>query len=81
MKDQANLLLGYLQTYKTITSAEAFSELGISRLSARIFDLREEGYDISLSMKSGRNRYGKTVSYGVYRLEATPDESGQLRLL
>lgn len=81
MNDQTRLLLGYLETYKTITSAEAFNELGISRLSARIFDLREEGYDISLSMKSGRNRYGKTVSYGVYRLEAAPDESGQLRFL
>lgn len=81
MNDQTDLLLGYLKANKTITAAEAMSVLGIGRLSARIFDLRAEGYDISMQLKSSRNRYGKAISYGEYRLEAAPDETGQLRFL
>ncbi len=81
MNDQTDLLLGYLKANKTITAAEAMNVLGIGRLSARIFDLRAEGYDISMQLKSGRNRYGKAISYGEYRLEAAPDETGQLHFL
>lgn len=81
MNDQTDLLLGYLKTNKTITAAEAMNVLGIGRLSARIFDLRAEGYDISLTIKTGTNRFGKPVHYGEYRLEAAPNGEGQLCLL
>lgn len=81
MTDQGKLLLGYLQTHGSITAMQALNDLGIMRLSARIYDLRADGYDISLEMKSGQNRFGKNISYGVYRLEADVDESGQLRIL
>lgn len=81
MNDQTDLLLGYLKTNKTITAAEAMNVLGIGRLSARIFDLRAEGYDIRLTIKTGTNRFGKPVHYGEYRLEAAPNGEGQLCLL
>lgn len=81
MKDQNRLLLDHMTTYKTITAYEAMTNLGIGRLSARVYDLRAEGYDISLTIKTGRNRYGKPVHYGEYRLEAAPNGEGQLRLL
>lgn len=81
MNDQTDLLLGYLKANKTITAADAMNVLGIGRLSARIFDLRAEGYDISLTIKTGTNRFGKPVHYGVYRLEAAPNGEGQLYLL
>lgn len=81
MIDQNKLVLDYLTRNGTITAWQAMTELGIGRLSARIYDLRGQGYDISMQMQTGRNRYGKAVTYGVYRLEGDIDESGQLRIL
>ena len=81
MTDQANLILDYLKRNGSITATQAVYDLGITRLSARVYDLRAEGYDIRLTIKSGRNRYGKAVHYGEYRLEAGPNGEGQLCLL
>lgn len=81
MTEQATLILDYLKKNGHITATQAVYDLGITRLSARIYDLRAEGYDISLTIKTGTNRFGKPVHYGEYRLEAAPDDSGQLRFL
>lgn len=81
MTDQANLILDYLKRNGSITATQAVYDLGITRLSARIFDLRAEGYDISLTIKTGTNRFGKPVHYGEYKLEAAPNGEGQLCLL
>lgn len=69
MKTQEELVLEYLQEYKEITSWEAFMRFGITRISAKIFNLRKMGYDISTNYLTKKNRYGVTVTYGVYRLE------------
>ncbi len=81
MIDQNKMLLEYLQANRSITALQAVQDLGITRLSARVYDLRSEGYDISMRMQAGRNRFGRAISYGVYTLEGGFDESGQLRLL
>ena len=39
------------------------------RLGARVYDLRERGYNIVKDMERSVNRYGKPVSYAVYRLK------------
>lgn len=39
------IVLDYLQTHIGMTSMDAF-DLGITRLSAAIFNLRQEGYSI-----------------------------------
>lgn len=39
-------ILHYLANNKTITQRDAMVKLGIGRLSARIYDLRQEKYDI-----------------------------------
>lgn len=46
---------------------EAFSEYGITRLSAKVFDLRGLGVDINTRMVT-KKKNGKTVSYGVYEV-------------
>ena len=40
-------LLNYLKQYGSITSLEAIRDLGNTRLSASIFNLRKKGYDIA----------------------------------
>ena len=39
-------LLSYLKTYKCITTLQAIKDLGNTRLSAYIFALRKDGYNI-----------------------------------
>lgn len=50
-QSQCNRLLRYLKTHKMgITTYQAFEILGIHRISARIADLRERGYQIDTIM-------------------------------
>lgn len=50
-RSQSERLLKYLQTHKKgITTYQAFEVLGIHRISARISDLRERGYQIATIM-------------------------------
>lgn len=37
-------ILKYLNTYKTLTSLEAINMFGETRLSARIYDMKKDGY-------------------------------------
>ena len=69
MDTQNTVVLDYLKTHKRGLSAlDAVQRLGIMRLSGRIFDLRRAGYDIETITRESKNRYGKTVRYGVYML-------------
>ena len=50
-KSQCSRLLRYLKDHKRgITTYEAFSVLGIYRISARVADLRQRGYKIDTIM-------------------------------
>ena len=65
---QCDKVLRHLKDHGSITSIEAFNEYGILRLASRINDLRAQGIAIVSSTASGKNRYGETVHYSVYRL-------------
>lgn len=47
----------YLTEFKSITTLQAFVDLGESRLSARIFELREKGIKIDSEMIEVENRF------------------------
>lgn len=49
-----------------ITNLDAFVELGESRLSARIFELKKKGVNISSENISVKNRYGEKRSVKKY---------------
>lgn len=57
-------ILAYLQKNGTIDPAQAFYELGVYRLGARIFDLRAEGHAIETEI---RRKEGKR--WAVYTLK------------
>lgn len=66
---QNDRILMYLKDHKEgITSKDAFELFGITRLSGRIFDLRDMGYTISTIQESSKNRYGDTTTYARYKL-------------
>ena len=63
---QANRVLTWLQGGNTITTLDAFRELGITRIAARIFELKEKGHDIMTDRKSVTNRYNEKCSVAEY---------------
>ena len=65
---QCEMVLDYMERFGSITSMQAFSDLGITRLSGRIYDLREKGHVIENIRKETVNRYGKRVHYDEYKL-------------
>jgi len=44
-------------------------EYGITRLGARIWDLRDLGYDIETQTETSKNRFGDKTSYAKYVLK------------
>lgn len=66
-------IIDYMKSHKGITSMDAFTDLGITRLSARIKELRESGYTIDTIMMEGMNRFGEVVRYGKYVLKGEPN--------
>lgn len=66
---QNERVLRHLKDYKSITSWEAITEYGITRISSVIHRLRKNGFKISTEYKTKQNRYGDKVNYGVYKLE------------
>ena len=66
---QCDKVLRHLQTYGSLTSLEAVTEYGILRLASRINDLKRMGYNITSKTEAGKNRFGETTHYSVYKLE------------
>lgn len=65
---QNERILRHMQDFGSITSMEAFTEYGCTRLSARIKDLRDAGIPMAASRETRTNRYGEKVSFARYRI-------------
>lgn len=66
---QNQMVLEHLREHNTITSMEAYTLYGITRLAARIANLKQLGYKIASERKSGKNRFGNMVTFAEYILE------------
>ena len=66
--NQNDLVLAYIRAYGSITTLEAFRDLGISRLASRICDLKKQGYVFRRDTAKGKNRFGKRVHFTRYSL-------------
>ena len=71
---QEDRVLEYIQEFGSITTWDAFADLGITRLSAKIFDLDKEGYKFDRTIEHAMNRYGKPVHYTRYSLRKDDGE-------
>ena len=66
--NQNDLVLAYIRAYGSITTLEAFRDLGISRLASRICDLKKQGYVFRRDTAKWKNRFGKRVHFTRYSL-------------
>lgn len=71
-ESQTSAILKHLKEKGSITSMEAFNLYGCTRLSAKIFDLRKDGYIINSEKETVLNRYGNTCVYARYVLLGQP---------
>ena len=65
---QRDRVLQYIKDFGSITSWEAYSELGITQLGARIFELKDRGYNFEKERVNTKNRYGDQTHFDRYRL-------------
>lgn len=65
---QKEMILEILALDGCITTYDAIIEIGCTRLSARINELRESGFSISSIMATKKNRFGVTVSFKIFYL-------------
>ena len=68
MQSQTEWVWNQLRNGRALTPRQAMSERGIMRLGARIWELREEGYDIITQMKRVYNRYNQKCYIASYCL-------------
>lgn len=65
---QCERIVQYMKDFGSITTLQAFTDLGCTRLASRVTDLKKQGYDIKSEFVSSKNRYDETVSYKKYYL-------------
>ena len=68
MATKKQRVLRYLEEFGSITSLEAITELGDTRLAATILELKQDGYNISKKSESSNNRFGEKRTYARYFL-------------
>lgn len=65
---QKDRIINYIREFGSISSWEAYSDLGITQLGARIDQLKKEGYEFKTEWESNTNRFGEKTDYKRYYL-------------
>lgn len=65
---QKDRIINYIRQFGSITSFEAYQDLGITQLGARIDQLKKEGYEFRTEWESNKNRFGEKTEYKRYFL-------------
>ena len=72
---QTEMVLKYLEEYGSITTWESYSKLFITRLSAKIYDLKHlYGCKFDEEWITKTNRYGRKVTFKKYILKKDDTE-------
>ena len=71
---QKQRILNYIKNFGSITSFQAYSDLGITQLGARIDGLQKEGYKFKKQTEKSKNRYGEPVHFTRYSFMEQDEE-------
>ena len=72
---QKDRILEYIRNFGSISSFEAYANLGITQLGARIDQLKKEGYEFKTEWESNINRFGEKTDYKRYYLDDMVSEN------
>ncbi len=73
--NQRQKILDYINKWGSITSYQAYIDLGITQLATRISELKEQGYEFTHEWVTKKNRDGEPVSFKKYMLLETVNEN------
>lgn len=60
-------ILNYIKDFGSITPMQAFYDLGITKLSTRISELRRlDGHEFQIENIKAKNKYGRPINYARY---------------
>ena len=65
---QKDKVLRYIREFGKITSWEAYSQLGVTQLATRIFELKQDGYVFKKKRVNTLNRLQEKTHYDEYML-------------
>lgn len=65
---QRDRVLQYIKDFGSITSYQAYTDLGITQLGARIFELKRLGHSFAKERINTENRYGDRTHFDKYSL-------------
>lgn len=72
---QRDDIIHHLMTEGSITAWEAIKEYGSTRLSAIVYELRKQGWNIESEMVTAKNRYGNPVTFARYHFKSKPTDT------
>ena len=65
---QKQRIINYIRQFGSITSWEAYQDLGVMQLGARIDQLKKDGYEFITKWETKKNRFNEEVSFKRYYL-------------
>mgnify|MGYP000092056838 FL=1 len=65
---QRDRVINYIREFGSISSWEAYKDLGVTQLATRIKELKEQGYEFKTEWESSTNRFGEKTDYKRYYL-------------
>lgn len=72
---QHERIINYMEQYGSITPYDAFIDLGITKLSTRIGELKREGVKIEQRREKTENRFGEVCQYTRYWLAEVGEDA------
>ncbi len=72
---QRERILKYIREFGSITSWEAYEDLGITQFATRVKELKEQGYEFKTEWENKKNRYGESVMFKRYYLNDVVSEN------
>ena len=67
--NQREQIIKYIEDFGSITSYQAYVDLGITQLASRLKELKEEGSQFNYTWITKKNRYGKPIRFKKSTLE------------
>lgn len=68
VKSQCDRIHEAMKRGEAVTQLDAWARFGVSRLAARIYDLKEQGVEIASESVEVQNRFGEECRVKRYRL-------------
>lgn len=79
MASQKQMVLDYIREFGSITPIDAFRDLGVTRLAAKVFELKKDGHDIRTEREHCKSRFGQTTRYARYSFGKGEGNENQTR--